>query len=320
MKRLVLMIMVLVVLGSCSKITQGDSNEIPLNSNYIFFDSEVSTKAPNLVTDMSDKTFGVVGYMYDFEWSAYKIVAEPTDGFKNISVARADDGLYKYDPLVQWANNKTYTFFAYWPKMDNVASEGTPSITYTMPSWTDPSQLKDVVTAMTMDVTNKGGGSVGLTFKHRLCALVIEAKNFNSEDESISNLKVTINSNLYTTAKIYLDPSIPSERSGSKSNATFQVVPSSKTITVPKPENGNSESVDISGDNAIIFIPQSGMSGKITFNTKGGGSKTVSFTSTKDFVEGKKYYLTMSFVDNAVYVSPIKSGEWTDTDQEIIFE
>lgn len=306
---------------------------------YIFFDTEVATRG-ELVTSMREKSFGVLGYKYSSDWNTYKATAVP-NVFQTQPLPQQvtwNGSSHTYQNLKQWENGMKYTFFGYYPwGLTTASTAGIQNISYTMPSWTNPANLQDVMTGMISDIDNSGNGVVGLTFKHRLACLNIEARNLNDEDESIYNLQVKITSNMYNTATIPMDPSQPIVPGAQKTgNKTFQVIANSQASKVTVPESdGSGTTTDLSGTNNIIFIPQTqaqcgNLTGSISFIDKQGRTRpsnsipndnvNCQFSSSKDFEAGKKYTLIINFSDEAISIAIIESGDWTDKDQDIIFE
>ena len=346
------------LVSSCYRQERDDSgNVIPVDWNgYVYFGSDVSTRTP-VITSMSGKSFGVVTFKYTSDWNTFKATGTPeSSGQSSVPEGKygfpcptevACDGtaLCTYDAssttagtqLVEWESGKKYSFFAYYPlasstngvTMNSTASTvGAPTLTYTVPSWTDPSVLPDIMTASVIDATNNGDGTVGFTFSHRLCCIDVQARNLNNYVESVKNLKLNITTDVYTSVNISMDASAALVPSGTKSGGiSYQIIADdeSKKVTLPVITGSSSSTVNLSGDNNIIFIPQTiadkgKLSGSISFTNAAGDSKTQNFVSDKDFEAGKKYSFIISFADESISIAIIESGDWLDNNQDIIFE
>ena len=125
-----------------------NNGQWPIHYGYMQFSTEVSSRA-QLVTDMKDKSFGVLGYKYSAttNWATAKPVTAPNT-FYNLEVACADNGNCSYDAypsdntknLKEWEEGN-YSFFAYHPYTDKNTTTGitlststttnTPTLTYT---------------------------------------------------------------------------------------------------------------------------------------------------------------------------------------------
>lgn len=132
-----------------------NNGQWPIHYGYMQFSTEVSSRA-QLVTDMKDKSFGVLGYKYSAttNWATAKPVTAPMSDFYNLKVESVnEDGSYKYnydaypDPndersLKEWEEGN-YSFFAYHPyngngmTLSNSTTTNTPTLTYTY-AWLNP--------------------------------------------------------------------------------------------------------------------------------------------------------------------------------------
>lgn len=359
---------------------------------YIHFGSEsVSSKASNLVTSMTGLNYDVIAFQYPntTNWSTFMATGTPNSSvtkFPFPTLVNYGDGAWTYNasiknngvPLVAWANGQRYTFFAFYPPIpshltgspvtmsSSESSAGTPVITYTTPSGANPlapSALKDVVTAAVKDATSSVG-TVNFAFKHRLSCLTIEARNFdqikdtdnesqiNAKKQTIKNLTLHITSKMYTTLDIPLDPLMASTPGGERYNVEYTISGSTPINVDPIPVGGEVGVVSVSGDNNILFIPQSPngpdgnpdtdgdnmphLQGYVTFTDKGGLIQTgdsskngvngykydtnLQFTSDKDFIAGKKYSVIINFTNGNISVAIIESGDWEDQNVTHTFE
>lgn len=336
--RLTYIIAAFPLLFSCN----GNEESGPLNpvdlewGGYIVFDTEVATRgALYTASTLSGQNFGVLGYKYtnSTPWDTYKATATPNVFSNTPQQVTWSSTSYTYNPLQQWENGSRYTFFGYYPwGLNIVSTSGVQYINYSQP--TDPAQMSDVMTGMISDIDNSGNGVVGLTFWHRLCCLNVEARNLNEDTEQIYDLKITINSPMYSSAQIPLDHNMAiTPGTVDSSSKTYQIIPNdaSQKVSIPK---YTGEATDLSGDNNILFIPQQqsvmgNLSGTISFKDKNGNARPNStqldidnckFDSSKNFEAGKKYTLVLNFSDEAISIAIIESGEWTDKGQSIIFE
>lgn len=130
-----------------------NNGQWPIHYGYMQFSTEVSSRA-QLVTDMKDKSFGVLGYKYSAttNWATAKPVTAPMSDFYNLEVVSVNEnGSYKYNydaypdlnderSLKEWEEGN-YSFFAYHPYTDENTTTGitlstsnttnTPTLTYT---------------------------------------------------------------------------------------------------------------------------------------------------------------------------------------------
>ena len=369
MKRFAIIVLAVMSVCSCGKNLQGGDDVVPVEwQGYVYFGADVMTKTP-IYKDLNGQHYGVIAFKYDYDWNTFKAVGKPSSAAGNgtdpgfifpTEVTCQSSGLCTYtsengSTPVEWEQGKVYSFFAYFPYSaatsgngvilnSNAESAGVPSIKYTTPSWSDPSSLSDVMTAAAIDEVNSGDGTVGFTFKHRLCCLNVEARNFNNSAETVKNLKINITSEMFESAVIPLDPDIDIVQSGSHTGASYQIIPDSDAskVTVPVYDGISSSTTNLSGDNNIILIPQNvenimgdtngdgvdeiilpgkgKLAGDISFTDKNGNPQSQEFESDKNFEPGKKYTFVITFANGSISIAIIESGEWTDVNQDIIFE
>lgn len=385
----------------------GDVN-IPLDpsKHYIHFDTEINTRGALITGNYLEDNFAVVGYQYPGLWEAEKVFATPnvfyTDKDKT-EVAKPQiveydtvNGVFNYSPLQVWSGNH-YSFFAYYPTdKDNVtlvADQGDPYIIYEPELGSDPTTLFDLMTASYIDTGVASSSSVGLEFKHRLSAIDIGARNYYEYDHDhdggsenatpakqvtieITSLEVSLSNITSTSAKIYLDPTIPTELNpttakkaieivmvGSNDWApnTFPVIPntaSDRAIRIIKKPDGEVMST-------LLLLPQEqALTGNITlkyrkkytdngkdlyqrweimknengeyvYDEDGEPVLTYSWTELptnetllqaylfdaprelkfdRPLLEGRRYFIELTFTSDAVSVNIIAADEWDDKD------
>lgn len=315
----------------------GTGTETTSWPGYVFFGADIATKTP-IITSMNGRNFGVVAFKYSSDWATFKATGTPaSSGFACPTTVscNASTGVCTYSPVKQWEDGQYYSFFAYYPVGNSsvvlgstTTTAGAPVLTYTVPSWTDPSALQDVMTASAIDTDNSGDGVVPFTFRHRLCCLDVEARNLNENPETIKNLKLNITSSVYTSVSVPVDGSALTPSGNKTGGIAYQVVADSEAakVTIPVMTGGmSSATTNVSGDNNIILIPQTvavkgHLEGSISFTDKNGTSKSQEFDSDKDFEAGKKYTFIITFANETITIAVIESGEWIDSDQDIIFE
>ena len=132
------------------------------------FSTGVSTRA-QLVTDMKEKTFGVLGYKYSSttNWATAKPIALPNT-FYNLEVSCAGNGTCSYDAyptdgdksLKEWEEGN-YSFFAYYPyngsgiSLSAENATNTPMLNYTYP-WLYPTDKDNWYVKGFTSMDNKG--------------------------------------------------------------------------------------------------------------------------------------------------------------------
>lgn len=361
----------------------GEEPNVPVEWNgYIHFgagdmDKTAITRATNLVesfedANVTDKNFGVIAFQYTSDWNTFKATGKPESSkFPCPTIVTYDktNKYWTYDAsdrndgynLVNWDNSSKYTFFAYYPSswgelsvpLETITTAGVPKVTYTMPSTTDPAQLRDVMIASVKDAQNNSDGTVYFHFRHCLSCLTIDARNLDkveetgAADQTISNLTLNLTSNLYSTLSIPLDNTIDPTPSGTKVGANFTYSNTTTAITVPLIANEGADKdkikvVSISQDNNVFLIPQKAngtnghLQGYITFTDKDGRIQTgdaskdkvsgynydmsLQFDSDKDFEAGRKYTLIINFANGKISVAIIESGDWEDVMIDHTFE
>lgn len=338
------------VLSGCGRDIVPD----PRPASYIFFDSEVETKA-GLVSDMKGRAFGVTGFEYKGEWSTVSGGEMKPNLFVEQEVTWSGSA-HEYSPVKQWkGDGMKYTFFAYYPYGLTTSGDGVdgePYVDYVF----DPSEMADVMTSYKVeDVDNTYSNSVGFTMKHRLSAVDVYVSNYMAD---AGNDPVRLNiSNLvfrpvlkHKSVSLWMDPRYKPE-GASLAQGVRALSGQSVTPTFNLADDGGfvieaEESVNLTDalDKTMIIIPQKdGMEGTVSFDFsftdssgnpvsvpmlgQGGqmqsvsnGSRDMAFTMNKDIQEGQRYYLHIIFINGLVTLEAAANTHWEDKDIEIEFE
>lgn len=333
---------------------QDETVESPLfpTEGYIYFNTEVASRG-ELITEMTGKNFGVMGYEYSGDWNTVKVQAKP-ELFHAQTIAWNDtSGVHEYKPLKAWTPGNKYTFFGYYPTTGVTPSgstvEGVPYLTYTLPD--SPADMKDVMTATLYDTDNSASNAVGLTFQHRLVAMNVQARNFNTPYNNtpvyvqLSNVSITYTNLKYNQVTLPMDASLPITRTeASNKTKTYPILNGTLTIPPPNTQTGEAEAVELSSihNTTLILIPQEStdeendyLKGKVSFafsyvdangntlniaDAASPGTREMDFDLAKSIVAGRKYALLMNFSRTSVTIAIVESGEWTDQDIDIEFE
>lgn len=348
----------------------GDIN-IPLDpsQHYIHFDADITTRGALVEGNLLLDDFMVLGYQYPGTWESESVLASPNVFDANPQLVEYEGGLFTYGTPKVWTGNK-YSFFGYYPSQhdniklfgDGTTKQGDPYITYTLPDDNDPTKLIDVMTAAYIDTGVASSASVPMQFRHRLSAIDVGARNYYEYDHDnnkgtapklvtieITKLIVNLTNVVNTSAKIYLDHTIPSvypenQPKASKVYAmvnintpwavpTFDVIPNTKEdrairlVTTQTGENASS----------IILIPQTELlhgalelvykkkyqddNGNWVYLHEGNNTEDFEFSPTdlninfsKQLIEGRRYYIELTFTSDAVSVNIIAADEWDDKD------
>lgn len=367
MKRFIIFIQLLLMvsLTGCDKMSNISTivNE-PLDpsKNYIHFDADISTRGALVEGNLLNNTFAVIGYQHRGEWEAEKIFAVPNVFDNTPQIVTYSDGIFSYSPMKVWTGNK-YTFFGYYPSDNNThitltANQGDPYITYTLPDDNDPTKLIDVMTADYINTGVAASASVAMPFRHRLSAIDVGARNYYEYNHDgdpatpnrdvtieITRLIVNLTNIVNTSAKIYLDHTIPTEYppQQNKASRVYAMVDVNTPWAVDKFEVKPNTAADRAirlvstqtGDNAssMLLIPQTELvTGKldITYKKKylddneewvylheGDNEEDFEFSPTdlninfsKQLVEGRRFYIELTFTSDAVSVNIIAADEW----------
>ena len=206
--------------------------------------TSATTRGSIQTSDAFYDRFGLYGYVYDSgsTWESNKTSLSPDGKINDLQVSKAD-GTWKTN--VYWpGSTKKATFFAYAPYRDTNASittNGTPSVTYTVPS-TISAQQDLLIAKSTEDILCDGKTQPSLTFDHALTAVTFKQGNLPT-GYSIKSIEIsgvynkgelsfegtewtglsTVEGNTYTTTSLsdvlFLMPQIIP--SGAKLKVTF---------------------------------------------------------------------------------------------------
>ena len=348
----------------------GDIN-IPLDpsKHYIHFDADISTRGALIEGKLLLDDFKVFGYQYPGWWEAESVLASPNVFDENPQLVHYDGTVFTYGTPKKWTGNR-YSFFGYYPSDhtnikyfgDDTVEQGTPYITYTLPDDNDPTKLIDVMTASYIDTGVASSASVPMQFHHRLSAIDVGARNYYEYDHGgnkgttpklvtieITKLIVNLTNVVNTSAKIYLDHTIPSEypENQQKASKVYAMVNANTPWAIPsfdvKPNTKEDRAIRLvttqAGENAssILLIPQTEfLHGAIELVYKkkykddndtwvylheGNNTEDFEFAPTdlninfsKQLIEGRRYYIELTFTSDAVSVNIIAADEWDDKD------
>lgn len=344
-----LLALLAVVSVSCEKTGIDSSTEVDLgpNSGFIRFSTKVATKAP-ILTDLKGNHFGVLGYEYSYStnWETARALARPTV-FYDQKVSCDSDGVCMYDlnpsldgnQLKPWVLASRYAFFAYYPQKTNtngitISGEemtNTPTVNYVLPLSDNPvlpEKLCDLMTAYSVDET-VGGGTVGLTFQHKLFCIEVLAQNFNNTPESISELTITIDNLKYQSITLPMKNEEGTvvlgkiaenndEPDNNDKQVQFRLIGNGELVSVL----GNSGVVSMSegafANRKIMLIPQNeGIKGSITVS---GDEKAYPFSFPNEMKEGRKYNLVINFTGSTIVIATAEAGAWESVTVEHEFE
>lgn len=371
---------------SCQSANTPDEDvNIPLDptKKYIHFDAEVNTRGALIEDNILEDNFNVLGYQYRGDWEAAKVLATPNVFDSTPELVTYNAGIYSYEEIQPWSGN-TYSFFGYYPSnssnitlFDNgTAKSGDPYIVYTFPQDADPRTHIDVMTAAYVNTSVASSASVQMHFQHRLCAVDIGARNYytldhdndTSTDDKLVTIEITglytsITNIVNTAAKIYLDPSIPTEYPNAQTRASINYEMVGASAWAPNvfdvvPNTASDRAIRLirhtTGENApsLMFIPQEELlTGVVTLYYRkkyvddngttlyqrinfGENDETYytwtelptdpnalqyyTFTPNLDIefdkklIEGRRYYIELTFTSNAVSVNIVAADEWDD--------
>ena len=359
-----------------------DNGDIPIEKDkrYIHFDAGISTRGIKEGSTLQEN-FAVIGYQYLNSWANENILAAPNVFLNGNNVIlpqqvtySSTTGLFSYTPLQSWTSNN-YSFFAYYPYANsnvkifdgNGAKQGQPYITYTIPSTSsnankDPDTMIDVMTASVID-TDVSNSTVGLHMLHRLSAVDISIRNYYEYTVSNKPRQVTIElssltiklTRMNTSAKIYLDPSIPmvpTTSTGSSNNPvrTYTMIGSGNNYTyqnalnVPYNQDAKVAIKQKDGDSLpLLLIPQAEsdtgyLQGRIEmvykmsyiddqgrqqyvtegywWNKTDRFENNFNFTFDRKLEEGRRYEIVLTFASGAVAVQVDPIADWDSKDVE----
>lgn len=347
---------------SCKK------QELPANENevlieytdrYIIFDAGISTRGALNMKQYLDADFNVLGYQYPSEWDVTYSTLLPNvfDAVPQTVTYKAEGGYYSYEPIKKWTGN-TYSFFGYYP-IDNenillfddgiTSKRGIPYITYSLPDSNDPRDLIDVMTGKYIDtgIYVSTDNTVQLEMRHRLSGIELCATNkFKSDHDSdtstpevdvtleITDLTVTL-SNVYTSAKIYMDNTTPTV-GASEGSRSYKMVGADnwgkKQVELVPTNDQNPDlqyitTQDSKKETTLLLIPQTDkLRGTIELSYRkkyqgeylGGvvtDKKDIVFDSS--LTEGTVYELELYFTSEAVSVRVNNAYSWDELDKKV---
>lgn len=357
---------VLALTGCSNNETELDEVVVDLPAHgYILFDTPVPTRG-ELVSDMN-RNFGVMGYSWDYNdandvWNTVKVQAKPNEFHKQKVTYDPASNLHSYDArpahttaLVPWKPSSKYSFFGYYPHeteangaitLSGANEEGTPYLTYTLPS--TPASMLDVMTASLYNTDYKTAREVALNFEHRLAAVDIQMINLNAKFGGkdvyvkLTDLKMNFTNLKYNKAKIWMDYDMGMERTvASTSNQKKSYTMSNSLTIAPTDLESGTLTIATTG-NPLILIPQEvdattqALKGTITFNLayvdSNGNSITLNDAEVKpgahthdidfegDLAAKRKHIVQLTFTRDAVTVQIVPPSEWTDNDIDIEFD
>lgn len=234
----------------------------------------------------------------------------------------------------KWELNQKYAFFAYYPYTAPTSYSGAfvlspseqinvPYIEYTLPiengASVDPDNMLDIMTSRVLEYSATLGTVVRFVFNHRLFCIELNGNNFNETDVAISDLSMTISGIHYNKTKIYMDNSLPSESESTNKGtytATFPLITADQTKIVESGKGATSLS-GLNGEKIIVLIPQDSSNGatklKVEVKFKKDNADTYTTRSSEfdiNFLEGKKYSLTINFVGQKVLLVEADPLPW----------
>ena len=356
-------ILLAVLAMSCKKeqVQTQEDVHIEYTDSYIIFDPGITTRGALNQNLYLDADFNVLGYQYPGSWEyAYStLLPNVFDDVPQTVNYNAQGGYYSYgDELKKWTGN-TYSFFGYHPINnanivlfdDGTTKRGVPYITYSLPESNDPRDLIDIMTGKYIDtgIYVSTDNTVRLEMRHRLSGIELCATNkFKSDHDSnpstpevevtleITDLTVTL-SDVFTSAKIYMDNTTPTVGSSTGSRS-YKIVGAddwgNKTVELLPNNDQNTSSTDITTraagkETTLLLIPQTAkLRGTIDMsyrkNYQGQYLGEV-VTEQKDIVfdvslvEGTIYNLELYFTSEAVSIRVNNTYSW-DLDKNVYHE
>lgn len=345
---------VLAVFVFCACDVSNVSNteiDVPIDmpKSYIHFDTGISSRGSLVTGNVLQANFYVLGYMYRGDWNTAKVMATPNVFDSTPETVTYEDGIYSYDETKPWTGND-YSFFAFYPANnssiklfdDGASKTGEPYITYTLPLDENPKYLLDVMTASYIDTNVGTSSSVVFNMKHRLSCVDICARNYAEYDHDgdqttpkvpvtikITSLNVKFANLINRKAKIFLNPDIETEAITTGTNHQFNIVASPMDIA---PNTSLRYITTQSGDNAssLILIPQEEfLNGTLEISyTKEYDSSTIetvdskyiNFAFNRSLLEGRRYYIQLTFTSDAVSVEVVAADEWDELGNNVDFD
>ena len=280
MKQLSLFYMVVLMCFTMACTHQEFEEEVVKPTDgYIYFNTEVNSRG-TLVTELSEKSFGVFGYNYsnEVDWNTVKVQAKPNVFYKK--EITWNGAFHEYKSPVAWSPNHLYTFMGYYPYGNSnlVPSEdqyeGDPYLTYTMPTDNKVANMVDVMTASIYNTDNSQSKQVGIRYKHRLVAMDVQARNFNEKEGEefvyikVTFLKMKFENLKYNSAKLMMDASLNADifyEPTSQWKPVYTLVNNPIIVPPSRGVSGDVEPTYLTGTEAnttLIFLPQSAEEGE----------------------------------------------------------
>ena len=359
-------ILIVAILLSCKKdstpINGNEDITIEIDKNFIHFSAGIQTKGVMIEDkNLLNRDFAVLGYQYrSDDWTTAEIKATPNVFYNaagNLNIPQIIeydevDKIYTYSPIQAWTGN-LYSFFGYYPcNNTNVKlyggdtqtlRAGTPYITYSLPSLTDPTKMIDLMTAAKIDTKFGEEEEVVMRMYHRLSALDIGIHNYseyklNDEEEprtvQVEITGYTLKLNVAESAKFYLDRNKPTEiiKSGPATGYNLNVTVSNKSYKVGPTGDNVSLITGSTDDTTLLLIPQnSHLTGTIQLTYKKKyqdgedswipiyseagkelfQSENIPINFSTTLTEGRHYYIDIIFTSSAITVQGTVSNEWT---------
>lgn len=355
--RSIITLFVITLVASCTKQEFSTNDKdvfIDVDNSFILFDAGTPTRGALVKENHIYDKFNVIGYQYPTSWGTENTTILPNVFENTPQEVTYENGIYTYNPPKRWTGN-TYSFFAYYPIDNNVTlfdggtsiKRGVPYITYTLPSSNDPRKLIDVLTASFIDtgVNYSTTNTVQFEMQHRLAAIDICARNnYKYDDDSnpntagvpvkleITNLELQL-TNIYTSAKFYLDNTKPEYTSDPTSNTrTYQIIGNeywgaqTKVLVPNDIQNSNLQYItteDVNKETTLLLIPQENLNCHInlTYQKRNKDNNepidtpiTVEkdITFTRPIEEGYRYYIELVFTSDAVSIRVDALSNWED--------
>lgn len=304
-----------VAVAALSSCTQSEVLNVADN-NVIKFENAYVGKATRAATVLDNSNFGSF-YVYGYDGA--------DDIFENVNVFKGDGTAWGYDILVEYAEDKTYTFAAY---SDGGTTKGTGQLATGVTFSTTPATTlgitgytttynKDLIVSFSHNNIDDANAPVAFTFKHALAQVKFTIQSALGDENkiAISNFSVTgfaDNANLtYTMGESHEVDAI----SWSSTSAT-------KTIDAL---DNNVATTSNSAYGTYVVIPQTVATLKMTFDAtlyKADGTKVekkdmTATISSQEFKAGYRYNFIATIdgpdMGQISFAKPIVE-EWTDYD------
>lgn len=174
MKHLAYVLFVTLFLAGCSK---DNTTHKPLPEEGIGFSDGVLTRGTPIANAEGILSMGVFCGLTDGNFTTSSL---PNNYMDNVAVSRTNSSTpFTYSPLKYWPTEtgKKLSFFAYAPHSSTLSegtlafttSNGTPSLTYTIPS--DVTQQPDLMVATPKTDLTKAAGQIGFDMRHALTCI-----------------------------------------------------------------------------------------------------------------------------------------------------